>query len=312
MKPLLLRLHRWTTLVMALPWIVILSTGLVLSFEPMLMDRTVTGNSLSLATVQAALAKHDPDGKATMLNIRAYDQILMLQESRSTPPILVDLKTGEQVASNPWRLSAVFSLARRIHESLLLDLKWLVTASTIAMLVSILFGIFMGLPRLRNTVSGWHQVAAWGTLPLLILSPLTGLAIAYGINFTPPPAKPQGAPVKLADALVRVAAQHDLASVYWIRPQGGATRTRIYDGREARVMTVNQDGLVAGPQSWPRVLHEGNWAGFWSGLLNALVSVVFIGLMGTGLWMWWSRRGLRKRAHQRAGQRSGTPRVEAA
>ncbi len=295
MKPLLLRLHRWTTLVMALPWIVILSTGLVLSFEPIMMDRLWTAHSVPLATVQAAMAKHDPAGKATVLNVRAYDQILMLQESRTTPPVRVDLKTGEKVADDPWRLSEVLSVARRIHESLLLDLKWLVTASTIAMLVSILFGIFMGLPKLRNTLAGWHRMTAWVMLPLLILSPLTGLAIAYGINFTPPPAKPQGPPVKLADAVALVAAKHDLASVYWIRPQGGATRARIYDGREARVMTVNPSGLDAGPQSWPRVLHEGNWAGAWSGLLNVLVSVVFMGLMATGLWMWWSRRALRKR-----------------
>ncbi len=305
MQPILLRLHRWITLVLALPWLVILLTGLVLSFEPMLMDRSFTGKSLPLATVQAAIAKHDPAGKATVLNVRAYDHVLTLQESRSTPPIRVDLKTGNQIASNPWSRSEMLSLARRIHESLLLDLKWLVDASTIALLVSIAIGALMGLPRWRNTISGWHRMAAWGALPLLVLSPLTGLAIAYGVNFTPPPAKLSGPPVKLADAVALVAAKHDLASVYWIRPQGGATRARVYVGGEARVLGVTRDGLIEGPQSWPRVLHEGNWAGVWSGLLNLVVSLVFIGLMATGLWMWWTRRGMRKRASQRAGRPGG-------
>ncbi len=300
MKPLLLRLHRWTTLVMALPWLVIMLTGLVLSFEPVLMDRVFTGNTLPLAKVQAAMAKHDPSSKATVLNVRAFDGVLILQESRTAVPVRVDLHTGEMVASNPWRLSEVFSLARRLHESLLLDLKWLVDAATIILLVSLAFGILMGLPRLQNSLGGWHRVTAWVALPALILLPLTGLAIAYGITFTPPPAKVQGPPVKLVDAVSLVAAQHDLASVYWIRPQAGATRARIYDAGEARIFAVSPSGLTAGPQSWPRVLHEGNWAGRWSGSLNALVSVVFLCLMATGLWMWWTRRAMRIRMRQRA------------
>ncbi len=94
-------------------------------------------------------------------------------------------------------------------------------------------------------------------------------------------------------------AKYDLASVYWIRPMGGAMRARIYDGREARIFTVAKDGLVAGAQSWPRVLHEGNWAGVWSALLNIVTSIAFIGLMVTGIWI-WARRTLRMRANRRA------------
>ena len=45
----------------------------------------------------------------------------------------------------------------------------------------------MGLPRLRNTVAGWHKATAWILLPLVVLSPLTALAMAFGVTFTTPP-----------------------------------------------------------------------------------------------------------------------------
>ena len=299
MKSNLLRLHRWMTLAFALPWIVILVTGLVLSFEPMMMDPVFTGRSIPIASVEAALAKHDPAGKATTLNVRAFDKALFLSEGRSSQSIRINLTTGERVAPGTTLWSDTFNTSRRLHETLLLDLKWLVDASTIAMLVSIMFGIFMGLPFLRNTLGGWHRLTAWATLPLLILSPLTGLAIAYGINFTGTPAKPQGPMPTLSEAIKIVAAKHDLASVYWIRPMGGAMRARIYDGREARIFTVARDGLIVGQQSWPRAIHEGNWAGAWSALVNIMTSIALIGLMVTGIWI-WARRTLRMRANRRA------------
>ncbi len=164
MKPYLLRLHRWMTLVFAAPWIVILLTGLVLSFEPMLMDRLFTGRSVSMSTVEAAIAKHDPAGKANTLNIRAYDNAMILSEGRGAPSTRVNLTTGDLIAPGTWAWSDFFSTNRRLHETLLLDLKWLVDASTIAMLLSLLLGIFMGLPFLRNTLGGWHRMTAWVTL----------------------------------------------------------------------------------------------------------------------------------------------------
>ncbi len=163
------------------------------------------------------------------------------------------------------------------------------------MLMSMVFGLLMGWPHFRNSLGGWHRGTAWILSPLLFLSPLTGLAIAYGITFTDPPAKVDGPPVPLAEAIKIVAARHNLADVMWIRPQGGATRVRVYEGGQVRVMAVTRAGLVGGPQSWPRVLHEGTWAGMWSGVLNVIVSTALIGLMGTGLTI-WARRNLRHRA----------------
>jgi uncharacterized iron-regulated membrane protein len=299
MKAYFLRFHRWITLAFAIPLAVVIVSGLVLSVEPILYDRAVTGRSISLAQVEAALAKHDPEKKANTLNVRAYENVVVALEGRGGNAKRIDLTTGELVAPTKTLWSDTFGTTRRLHQELLIEQRWIVDYATIAMLISMVLGLLMGWPHFRNSLGGWHRGTAWILSPLLFLSPLTGLAIAYGITFTPPPAKVDGPPVPLTEAIKIVAAKHNLADVMWIRPQGGATRVRVYEGGQVRVMAVTRQGLVGGPQSWPRVLHEGTWAGLWSGLLNVIVSIALIGLMGTGLTI-WARRNLRHRASRAA------------
>lgn len=296
MKPILLRLHRWLTLIFAVPLAVVLVTGLILSFEPIAYDRALTGRSVSLALVEAALQRHDPQAKANTIAIRAYEGTAVISQGRgrAAAAVRVDLATGEAIAPDRRLLSDLMMTSRRLHESLLLDLKWLVDVTTIALLVSMLLGLSMGWPWFRNSLGGWHRTIAWGLLPLLVLSPLSGLAIAYGITFSGAPARIEGAPLALREAVRTVAARHDLANVIWIRPQGGAMRVRLYDGGSATVMAVTKGGLVAGASNWPRILHEGVWARAWSGILNVVTSIAFIALMATGLII-WARRTFRRR-----------------
>lgn len=294
MKPILLRLHRWMTLIFAVPLAVVLVTGLILSLEPIAYDRAVTGRSVSIAEIEAALQRHDPQGKATSIAIRAYEGSAVVSQGRGAKGVRIELATGEAIPPDRRLWSDVMTTSRRLHESLLLDLKWLVDASTIAMLMSMVLGLLMGWPFFRNTLGGWHRTVAWGLLPLLLLSPLSGLAIAYGITFSPPGGRVEGPPVGLREAVRLVAAKHDLANVIWIRPQGGAMRARLYDGGRATVVTVTKGGLVAGGANWPRILHEGVWARAWSGMINVVTSIALIGLMTTGLLI-WARRRLRRR-----------------
>jgi uncharacterized iron-regulated membrane protein len=289
-KPLLLSLHRWITLVFALPLAVLIVTGLILSFEPMLLgqnDARVTAQS-----VEAALARHDPQGKARSLAVRSYAGTISISGAQHSQAVHVDLSSNAALAS-PGALAELFMLSRQLHEKLLLDLRWLVSAATIAMLALIALGIAMGWPRLRNTVSGWHKGVAWFALPLLILSPLTGLALAFGITFASPPAAPGGT-VSLREAVQQVAAMHDLGRVVWIRPRGGAMLARVNDGGEMRVYAVTRDGLQPTARNWPRLIHEGNWGGALSALVNVVTSAALMLLISTGLWL-WARRKLRRR-----------------
>lgn len=286
-KPWLLRIHRWTTLVFAIPFAVLIVTGLILSFEP--LAHGSAKSPLTADSLTAVLAKHDPDGKARAITVRAYAGTVSIGGRGAQTH--VDLASNEQVTS-PGTLANLFGGARSLHEHFVFDLEWAITAATIAMLAMIALGLLMGWPRLRNSLAGWHKGTAWILLPLLILSPLTGLMLAYGVSFSsPPPRAPSGGPpVALADAIRIVGASHDLARINWIRPLGGRLAARVNDGGEFRVFAVTRDGLVPFNRNWPRLLHEGNWSGLLAPGINVVISAALMLLLTTGLWMWGRRR----------------------
>ncbi|MEJ1160593.1 PepSY-associated TM helix domain-containing protein [Prosthecomicrobium sp. N25] len=292
MKPVFLRLHRWISLTFALPLLAVILTGLVLSFEPIAQVSAVKPGSLTLPAVEALLAKADPEGKAGGLSIAPQDGTLTIGGGPGGPGRSFDLSTGAPRAGGTW--AGVFNTARGLHERLIGDLGWLVTASTIAMLVIVTLGVLMGLPRLRNTVPGWHKGTAWFLLPLVVLSPLTGLALAFGITLSAPLAPAGGGPVPLVQALRMVAADHDLSTLNSIRRRGPVMMARVWEGGELAAYAVTSSGLVRLPRNWPRLIHEGNGAGVWSGGLNVITSVALTGLLGTGVWI-WARRSLRRR-----------------
>jgi len=291
-KMWLLRLHRWITLALSIPLAVLIVTGLILSVEPIVTGsgaKPVTADSLA-----AVLAKHDPDGKARTLMVRAYAGTVSIGGARRGDGLVhVDLASNERIES-PGPLAELLFASRRLHEHLIAGFGWLVPVSTIAMLTLILIGILMGWPRLANSLSGWHKGTGWFVLPLLILSPLTGLLMTFGVTFAAPPTAAAAAPIALSDAVRIVAARYDLARVAWIRPRGGVTLARLDDGGEMRVFAVTRDGLQPTARNWPRLLHEGNWAAIVPALLNVITSLALLLLISTGLWM-WARRKLRRR-----------------
>lgn len=288
---LLLKLHRWISLVFALPLLLIIVTGLILAVEPMVQAESIRPGSVDATRVAALVQRYDPDGKARGVFLDSASGRLRLQGT-SAPEI--DLSTGE-AATTPSRLTDFFFWARRTHHHLL-DMEWLITASTIAMTLAMVLGVLMGLPRLRNSLSGWHKGAAWLTLPVILLSPLSALCMAFGLTFMGemPPA---GKPVRLADAITLVAQVHDLAAVRAIGQRGGRVMAQIREGGELKNYAVTSSGVTLLPRNWPRLIHEGNWSAMIAGPLNVLVSVVLLLLLGTGVVI-WARRSLRRRSNR--------------
>lgn len=301
MQAWLLKIHRWVALVFALPLLVVLATGLVLSFEPWVMMRAIQPSSVTPEKIESLLKQHDPSGQARGLVFRSYDRTLTIGAGRGGGTV-VNLDTARPLAG-PSATANILVTMRRLHETLLLDLGWLVIASTVALMVLALLGVLMGWPRISNTLSGWHKGMAWGMLPLIILSPLTALLMAGGITFAgprpalAPAAQPQGQQLRLAEAVRVVGRSHDLSSMIWLRPQGGRLLVRLMEGGETRVHVVTRDGTQPTPRNWPRLLHEGNFAGGWSALMNIVTSLALLGLLGTGLTI-WALRTIRRRARR--------------
>lgn len=296
MKPWLLKFHRWLALAFALPLLLLIGTGLILSFEPWLVTQAVAPGTLTVAKVEALLAQHDPKGEARAIVHRSYDRSLTIGAGRGGGRI-VGIEDGiARKAPSP--VTELLGTTRQLHERLMLNAEWLVITSTAVMLVLVVLGILMGWPRFANTISGWHKGIAWVLLPLVILSPLTGLLLAYGISFaTPPAASAGGVPLRLVEAVRVVARDHDLSGLVWLRPQGGRTLARIVEGGEYRVYVVTAEGATPMPRNWPRLWHEGNFAGAWSAAMNAILSVGLLGLLVTGVWI-WARRWLKRRTRR--------------
>jgi uncharacterized iron-regulated membrane protein len=296
MKVWLLRIHRWIALVFALPLLLVIGSGLVLSFEPWLVDRSIAPNTLDAPRVLALLAQHDPQGKATALFYRSYDGSLTLGGGPGGGGTVIDVASGAALDGASTLATAMIT-ARRLHETLLIDAGWLVTASTLAMVVLILLGVLMGIPRIANTVGGWHKAIAWGLLPLVVLSPLTGICLAWGITLAGPlgaGGPPAAALPSLSEAVQKLGAEHDLSGLVFLRRQGQRLMARLDEGGEYKVYAVTTDGVSPMPRNWPRLWHEGNFAGAWSAWLNLVTSLALIGLLGTGFWIWLRRR-LRRR-----------------
>jgi uncharacterized iron-regulated membrane protein len=291
---LLLKLHRWTSLVFALPLLVLVLTGLILSFEPIIKDRALPAAMADPNRVVELIQRYDPDGKARGIAINGATQRMQLMGAGAPA---IDLATGEAATTSD-TVGDLLMWSRRTHEHLF-DQSWLVISSTIAMVVIMIIGTLMGLPRLRNSLSGWHKGAAWFTLPLLLLSPLTGLCITFGLTFqsAPPPAAKTA--LRLPEAVRLVAQSHDLSHLSMIANRGGRMMARIYENGELRAYSFTADGITPLPRNWPRLLHEGNWSTLISGSLNVLVSIVLSGLLITGVWL-WARRKLRRRPNNSA------------
>jgi uncharacterized iron-regulated membrane protein len=289
----LLKYHRWLALLFALPLAVVIITGLILSFEPISVGNAIRPGSVSVEQMTTALRKHDPDGKASRISLE-HDTGSLAIGGRGMPTARVDLQTGE-TRKAAGATQSIFRTAKRLHETLLVDAKWLVDASAFAMLGLIALGLLMGWPSLSNSIVGWHKGVAWFLFPLLILSPLTGLGIAYRISLAPPPpASARAAPPTDMTAAIRIAGKdHDLSKLIWLRKRGKRILARLNEGGEYKVYAVTNAGAVALPRNWPRLLHEGNWFGAVSGLINAVIACAMLLLLGTGIFSWARRKARR-------------------
>jgi PepSY-associated TM region len=285
---LLLKLHRWITLVFAVPLIALILTGLILSAEPIIQGRGLPAGMVDADRIASLLQRYDPAGKARGLSINAASQQMRLL---GVDAPTINLANGEAATSDP--LGDMLLWARRTHEHLL-GYDWLVIGSTIAMVVIMVIGILMGLPRLRNSLAGWHKGAAWFTLPLLLLSPVTGLFMAFGWTLASPPPPPLRPSLPLAEAVRVLAQEHDVSHLAMLAQRGQRMMARIYENGELRAYSFTAGGVTPMPRNWPRLLHEGNWSALISGSLNVIVSVVLAGLLTTGLLL-WGRRKLRRR-----------------
>ena len=89
MKSQVLKIHRWLALVFSLPLVVVIDTGLILSFEPLVVASAMVPGTVKPDAVVAALKAHDPGGRARMVALAPATNSLVIRGgggSRTWPP----------------------------------------------------------------------------------------------------------------------------------------------------------------------------------------------------------------------------------
>lgn len=204
---------------------------------------------------------------------------------------IIDAETLDEKDAEGWGY-AIFATSKRLHEHFLYELTWLVHASTYTLLVLVMLGLWMGLPRLRYTLGGWHKMLAWGLLPLIILSPLSGILLGNRITLSTGVMKVEGKPITLWQAIEKVSLVHPPSNIIWVRPQGGALAARVMVEGQAKLFRVTEAGLFETPKNWVRLIHEGTWSANIGSFLNFITSCVLLFLAGSGLFIWGRRQFL--------------------
>jgi sulfite reductase (NADPH) flavoprotein alpha-component len=192
-----------------------------------------------------------------------------------------------------------FRTVRLLHKHLMLDLAIVVEVASYALVLVIVIGPFLAWPRLRRTLLGWHTGLGWASFPLVLMVPLTGVLMALNIG-TPhlPPIDREQRPLPLAMAIARAAEQTGISRVHEAtRVQRAAVAIKgRADGDEVFLVVTRED--VSRIDAYPGLvseLHQGTWAGGWSGALNLVASLTLMALMGTGLLSWGRRRSQSRR-----------------
>jgi uncharacterized iron-regulated membrane protein len=199
MRRVSLFVHRWLGLTAGLIFGIAALTGSVLVYEQEL--NSILGSSPTefkpgladpSAVEQSFLRQHPghrllsvewPTPETRVFAVRATDEIKSYR-------VELDSVSAREIASRPSH--PVLSAIRRLHGSLLLGRigSLVVTYSTIASIVSLLLGVYLWWPGIRNMARGFklrlrkglypltydaHQVSGVVALPLLLVMSITGV-----------------------------------------------------------------------------------------------------------------------------------------
>ncbi len=298
--------HRWAALTLAPVFLLILLSGAILAFKPMLDSGPAAPPApVSLATVAAALDAIDPAHQAAAVNLAADGRSIALKGSPTVTGTF-DLATRTPIAGGGD--FDLFAFALNLHKNLLVGAGIVVEIATYVMVALLAVGLLLGLPKLRNTLMGWHGGLGWLALPLAALAPVTGLLMTLHIGTGAlPRIEPSAQPIAMARAIEAASEQADLTGFIAARRfrQGSVLLTAANANGPLRYL-VSGTGQVVPLTEGPRLvkqLHEGTWAGPWSGALNFLAALTLMGLMVTGLYSWLRRW---RQARRRSGDRDAS------
>lgn len=301
----LIQLHRWLTLILLPLFATLMISGGLLAFEPIIKQWTsgpAASEPVAADTLVQFLQQIDSRGQSRHLELEA-NAVVAVEFSRQgqREQFAFDLASGEQIEQR-FTSAEFFHTVRSLHKNLWLNLPIVVEITSYALLLVLIVGPLLAWPRLRHTLIGWHTVAGWMAVPLVLMLTVTGVLLTLNIATPDLSAIDRDERrVSLAQAIERTAAHTQLEGVHSAeRRQRTAVIVSGVDAQGDAYYLVTQQEVIrlANYPGLVAELHEGTWAGGWSGALNLLAALALLMLMVTGL-LSWARRW--KQSRQRSG-----------
>lgn len=287
-KPFLHKAHRWIGVTLTPVFLLIILSGAVLALKPVVEDLAPAPivqpvDAKALAGLSATL---ESQGSVRSLTVADNGRAVDVRGDAAVAGRW-DLATGEKTPAAQQSLD-IFAIALQVHKSLFVGLGALVDVASWAMLAMMLAAPFMVWLRFRNTLMGWHLALGWCLLPVSIIPPLTAVMMTLGIGMSGTPLPQSARPVAVSEALTRAAATTDLRSLEMVRSFRGGTVLMV-TANGATAVSDTKVVPLGSSTNIVKAIHEGTWAGAWSGILNFASAMVLFVLTVSGFWSWFRR-----------------------
>lgn len=294
-KSWLYRIHRWIGVALAPVFLLVILSGAVLAFRPNVGDLAAQAGGANPPALTSLVSRLEASGPVRAIVVGDGGKSVQVTSGASVGTW--DIASGDRTAS-AGRVD-IFSIAQKLHKSLLLGLGFVVEAASFAMLAAVVIGPFLAPMRFRNSLSGWHKAAGWVLYPVVLALPLTAALMSLGVDHGGARPPVSATPITISQALERATPQVDLTQLTGARQFRGGSALLEVAGGDKYVVTDRQTVKFAGSQSLVQQIHKGTWAGAWSGALNFFAAMALLGLSATGFWS-WVKRELRRRQNRGA------------
>lgn len=294
----LIFLHRWIALVLTPIFLVIILTGAVLSFRPIVNSGQGSrpGATVDVAALSRVITTIERAGQPGGISLVEGGRALQVMSQDPAVAGRWDIATGVHTPAPAGGID-VFRTAEGLHKTLLLGLGIVVEVASFLMLGIMVAGPFLAWLRFRNSLMGWHTALGWLLLPLTLTSPVTAVMLSLHIGTGSRPELPRTKrPVSISQAVAIAGRDLDISRLAGARRfRGGTVMLQIAPdatGRNGGGFVITDTGvtpLVGGP-NLVKQIHEGTWGGAWSGALNFGISLCFLGLTVTGVYSWVRRK----------------------
>lgn len=293
MKSFLLKLHRYIGLALAPFMVIILVTGMILAFKPILApsisQQPVAENAAQL--VQAVERLNNNNIRINSLELDQDGERFWITGGGVRSQSAYALSDGSFIGTGGMS-NDFFQTVKSLHKSFLLDAETLVEWLSYLMAAVIVIGFFILMkPRFRKTLMSWHNALGVWLLPLWLVLPVTGVLMTNMIG------GPDVEQFSQNSATIPVMVEHlqetgqleQLVSITSLKG-GRYMMVNLMSDAGLETVQIDADTLVASPVELntyiPKVLHEGTWAGAFSGWLNFLVAGALLFFTCSGVYSW--------------------------